>query len=118
MFVKKAFCVALLAATVLLSFFAKSAVGADETPDLREREFREITLVVMGDSYSAGNGAGSYMYDPREASGEKAEKAYRSRESWGYRYAGWLADQGVSTYLKVLAHSGHTTKELLSGRYS
>ena len=114
LFTKKSICVALSVAAVLLSFFIESAAVADETPNLREREFREITLVVMGDSYSAGNGAGGYMYDPKEASGEKADKAYRSRESWGYRYGSWLAEQGVSTRLKVLAHSGNTTKELLS----
>ncbi|MDO5082938.1 MAG: GDSL-type esterase/lipase family protein [Arachnia propionica] len=76
-----------------------------------------LNLVVMGDSYSAGNGAGDYEHNLAEVGGdEEAEKAYVSRNNWGYKYREWLLSKGVDARLTVLAHSGHTTEMLLNGQ--
>lgn len=104
--------VSLLAAS--LFFLSTVSASADEVPDLKMENFKELSLVVLGDSYSAGNGAGDYLYDPEEGSGAKEEKAYRSRNGWGYHYAGWLLGQGVDARLKVIAHSGNTIGDVLA----
>lgn len=59
----------------LLLSCAGPVAQAEETPDLRERTSGELSMVVMGDSYSAGNGAGAYIYEGKEKRG----KTYRSR---------------------------------------
>lgn len=48
--------------------------------------------------------------------GEEAEKAYVSRNNWGYKYREWLLSKGVDARLTVLAHSGHTTEMLLNSQ--
>lgn len=71
-----------------------------------------LHLTLLGDSYSAGNGAGDY-YGPSDA--------YRSRNNWAHKYTEWLNDQGVPTILTNLAHSGDVTDNLLEdagGRHS
>jgi lysophospholipase L1-like esterase len=53
-----------------------------------EVEFAEaVSVVQLGDSYSAGNGAGGY-YGPRGC--------YRSQHSWGAEFADWLADRSTA----------------------
>ena len=59
-----------------------------------------IRATLLGDSYSAGNGAGSY-YGPKDT--------YRSHKNWAHNYVNWLNDQGAPTVLTNLAHSGYTT---------
>lgn len=70
---------------------------------------KTISITHVGDSYSAGNGAGSY---------EKSEpRAYRSSKNWGSEYTKWLKDEGIaSTYLN-LAYSGYTTNNILEDSY-
>ena len=62
---------------------------------------KTLSIVLIGDSYTAGNGAGSY-------NGERG--SYQSSKNWGHRYASWLNTQGVKTTVTNLAFSGKTTK--------
>lgn len=64
-----------------------------------------IRATLLGDSYSAGNGAGSY-YGPKDT--------YRSHKNWAHNYVNWLNDQGAPTVLTNLAHSGYTTDQVLN----
>ena len=63
-----------------------------------------IHVTLLGDSYSAGNGAGSYY-------GNK--DAYRSRNNWAHKYVDWLNKQGTPATLNNLAHSGYTTNDVM-----
>lgn len=97
------------------TLLAPTSARADEGSDLETRSPKVLNIVVLGDSYSAGNGAGKYEHNSREANGEEgAEKAYISRNNWGYRYREWLLGKGVDARLTVLAHSGHTTENLIN----
>ncbi|WFN90182.1 SGNH/GDSL hydrolase family protein [Arcanobacterium wilhelmae] len=63
-----------------------------------------MNLTLLGDSYTAGNGAGEYY----QAS------AYRSGRNWGHEFARILKNEiNVDTVITNLAHSGDTTKEVL-----
>lgn len=66
-----------------------------------------IRATLLGDSYSAGNGAGAY-YGDREA--------YRSHNNWAHKYVEWLNSQGTPTVLTNLAHSGNVTNDLTKSR--
>ncbi|SCF32764.1 VCBS repeat-containing protein [Micromonospora chaiyaphumensis] len=66
-----------------------------------------INIVVIGDSYSAGNGAGDY-YGPGGC--------YRSRSNWGERYAQWLRGQGHPVTVTDRACSGGVTSQYWSTR--
>ncbi|RRD04546.1 hypothetical protein EII34_09565 [Arachnia propionica] len=68
---------------------------------------RQLSVVVIGDSYSAGNGAGAY-YGPKGS--------FRSRNNWGHRYVEWLNSSGVHATLTVLAHSGATAEQVQHGQ--
>lgn len=99
---------------VALSFSTASwSAHAEESPNFRAAAPKVLNLAVMGDSYSAGNGAGDYDHNPKEMQGnEGLDKAYVSRNNWGYKYREWLLSKGVDARLTVLAHSGHTTELL------
>lgn len=66
---------------------------------------RVLSITLIGDSYTAGNGAGDY-------SGPKGY--YRSGRNWGQRYATWLNGQGVHASVDNRARSGATTSSLLA----
>lgn len=66
-----------------------------------------IRATLLGDSYSAGNGAGAYYGD---------KEAYRSHNNWAHKYVEWLNSQGVPTVLTNLAHSGNVTNDLTKSR--
>ncbi|WP_185744240.1 GDSL-type esterase/lipase family protein [Arachnia propionica] len=66
---------------------------------------KNLHVVVLGDSFAAGNGAGDY-YGP--------EGSFRSSNSWGHKYVEWLNSQGVATRLNVLAWSGHTAEQVIA----
>ena len=66
-----------------------------------------IRATLLGDSYSAGNGAGAYYGD---------KEAYRSRNNWAHKYVEWLNSQGTPTVLTNLAHSGNVTNDLTKSR--
>ena len=64
---------------------------------------KTLSIVLIGDSYTAGNGAGSY-------NGERG--SYQSSKNWGNRYASWLNTQEVKTTLTNLAFSGSVTGDI------
>ncbi|EEH64402.1 LPXTG-motif cell wall anchor domain protein [Gleimia coleocanis DSM 15436] len=84
-----------LATSLSLSVPALAAEAQDE---------KYVTLTLIGDSYTAGNGAGLY-YGP--------ETAYRSMRNWGHYYADQLNAAGVHTTIHNLAHSGEVTQGVL-----
>ncbi len=51
-------------------------------------------MVLLGDSYSAGNAAGDYYGDDKSA--------YRSRNNWAHRHVDWVNTQNVSATLTAL----------------
>ena len=71
-----------------------------------ENRPRVLNITLLGDSYSAGNGAGDY--DTASAG------AYRSSNNWANHYRNWLNNQGIHARLTNLAHSGHTSTELIN----
>lgn len=62
----------------------------------------EMNLTLLGDSYTAGNGAGDYY-----------SRGYRSYNNWGHQYANKLAANNIYADVVNLAHSGDTTQEVL-----
>lgn len=77
------------------------------SPSARAEEppTRVVRMALLGDSYSAGNGAGDYdTADPG---------AYRSRNNWANHYRDWVEREGVHAPLTVLAHSGHVIEDVL-----
>ena len=86
---------------VLFSCFDVMPPGAraEEPPT------RVVRMTLLGDSYSAGNGAGDY--DTAEPG------AYRSRNNWANHYRDWVEREGVHAPLTVLAHSGHVIEDVL-----
>lgn len=83
------------------------ALGGAASATAAEGDAQEVYHVVqMGDSYSAGNGAGDYYGDPA---------AYRSHRSWANLYADWLATQpNLPVQYVSYAHSGAETSDILS----
>ncbi len=76
----------------------------DKQASARPAYRKALHITLLGDSYSAGNGAGNYY-------GEKG--SYRSKNNWAHRYADWLNKQGVNTTLTNLAHNGSTTEKVI-----
>ncbi|MCS4484845.1 GDSL-type esterase/lipase family protein [Gleimia sp. 6138-11-ORH1] len=70
-------------------------------------EEKYVTLTLLGDSYTAGNGAGLY-YGP--------EASYRSMRNWGHYYADQLNARGVHTTIHNLAESGQVTEGVLENQ--
>ncbi|RRD03307.1 hypothetical protein EII34_14685 [Arachnia propionica] len=66
---------------------------------------RVVRMTLLGDSYSAGNGAGDY--DTAEPG------AYRSRNNWAHHYRDWVEREGIHAPLTVLAHSGNIIQDVL-----
>ncbi|MDR2566030.1 MAG: VWA domain-containing protein [Bifidobacteriaceae bacterium] len=65
--------------------------------------------MLLGDSYTAGNGAGSYALENEKAQG----KAYfRSACNWGQEYAKWLREQGVAATVTNVARGGDMTSSI------
>jgi len=56
-----------------------------------------LRVALLGDSYSAGNGAGHYYGDDKTA--------YRSSHNWAHNYVNWLDNQGAHAILNNVAHS-------------
>ncbi len=94
--------VALLTAAILLILGIVATPQAGANPNAKT-----LSVVVMGDSYSAGNGAGSY-FGPVDS--------FRSRNNYGHRYVDWLNRQGVHATLTTTAWSGNTTVDVVGGQ--
>ncbi len=78
------------------------------------RESAPITVLLMGDSYTSGNGA-------RTPDGDAAyygpDKCLQSTVTWGEQYADALASQGYTVTLLNRACSAASTDALLHDRY-
>ena len=90
-----------------LAAVAALVLGTGVGASAAEGDAQEVYHVVqMGDSYSAGNGAGDYYGDPA---------AYRSHRSWANLYADWLGDQpNLPVQYVSYAHSGAETSDILN----
>ncbi|MBM3664079.1 MAG: hypothetical protein FJW94_14625 [Actinobacteria bacterium] len=90
---------ALASATlVVASVLPVSSAGAQIDP---------LRVLILGDSYSAGNGAGSY-YGPKDC--------YRSRNTWGELAARELGERsGREVQVTNRACSGGVTTDLTGG---
>lgn len=64
---------------------------------------KKISVVAIGDSYTAGNGAGDYY---------GTQSNYRSRNSWSEHYVSWLNENNVSATLSNFASSGAKTTDI------
>jgi VCBS repeat-containing protein len=85
----------LLACTALL---ASSALGGTAGAAVSVRT--PLSVVLVGDSYSSGNGAGSY---------QPPNDCYRSSNNWASRYTSWLNSNGYAASLVNRACSGGVT---------
>jgi hypothetical protein len=89
-------------AAIALLWSGAPAASADDAPAATEA----YNIVQLGDSYSAGNGAGDYYGDP---------DAYRSHNNYAELYYDWLATQtGQPVQYVSYAHSGAETGDVLS----
>lgn len=69
---------------------------------------QQLDVLVVGDSYSAGNGATGTTYGPVDC--------YRNTAHWGERYAAGLRDQGYAVTLTNHACSGGRTPDVHTPR--
>ena len=94
-----------LAAVVVAVFHTSIAHGEVELrPSLSGKK---LHAVLLGDSYSAGNGAGNY-YGPDEC--------YRSGNNWAHIYLNSLVERGISLTFNNKACGGATTANILVGK--
>lgn len=68
---------------------------------------RTLSIVQLGDSYSAGNGAGDY-YGPGQC--------LRSSSNWGSHFTSWANSLGISATYDNRACSGGVTADILKPR--
>lgn len=111
-------------AALIISGVAAASSGAEPTPEPVESAVvtpvdavaqpAPVTILLMGDSYTAGNGA-------RNELGERTyygpAKCLRSRDTWGEQYADNLAEMGYAVTLLNRACSAATTDNMLNDRY-
>lgn len=64
---------------------------------------KKLNVVLIGDSYSAGNGAGDYT---------GVKNCYRSQRNWAQLYIRWLNNQGIATTFQNRACSGSKIEDL------
>jgi hypothetical protein len=88
----------LLLLPLVAPWVGAAAAGAE--PDTVASPLR---IVLMGDSYTAGNGAGGY---------DGPTDCYRSRGNWGELYRAWLEASGQPATLTNVACSGASTDML------
>lgn len=95
-----------LTAAVIAAFFHAS-IAHGEVKLRPSLSGKKLHAVLLGDSYSAGNGAGNY-YGPDEC--------YRSGNNWAHIYLNSLVDRGISLTLNNRACGGAVTSNILSDR--
>lgn len=66
-------------------------------------EQKNLNVVLLGDSYSAGNGAGLYS---------GPDGCYRSQNNWAQKYVQFLKGKGVNVTFQNRACSGAITRDL------
>lgn len=67
----------------------------------------KLSIVQLGDSFSAGNGAGSYYGPPQ---------CLRSTLNWGQHFTTWVNELGISATYDNRACSGGVTDNILNSR--
>ena len=85
-------------ATVGMANFASADIYVSTENDA-------FDVAILGDSYSAGNGAGMYYHH---------EYSFRSHRNWGNLYINWLKNQGINATSHNFAYSGNKTDQVLS----
>ncbi len=69
---------------------------------------KKLNVTVLGDSYSAGNGANGYEYGPGEC--------HRNSNNWAEIYKRWLSGNGLAITLINRACSGAKTDDFFKDR--
>ena len=77
------------------------------TPEVNLNHGKKLNALVLGDSFSAGNGLGNY-YGPKEC--------YRSGDNWAHKYINSLIKKGTAASLTNHACGGATTNDILNPR--
>lgn len=95
------------AAVTALSVALVGATGPRDAAPRSVEIATSVSVVQLGDSYSAGNGAGAY-YGPKGC--------YRSSLSWGQQYVDWLNERGHHATFVSRACSGGVLANLTSER--
>lgn len=95
-----------LTAAVIAAFFHAS-IAHGEVELRPSLSGKKLHAVLLGDSYSAGNGAGNY-YGPDEC--------YRSGNNWAHIYLNSLVERGISLTFNNRACGGAVTSNILSDR--
>ena len=72
-----------------------------------DQKSKTLSIVHLGDSYSAGNGAGNY-HGPADC--------WRSGRNWGALFTSWANSQGIAASYQNHACSGGTIGDLFSSR--
>lgn len=102
---------AVLMATLVAGSVA--AVGGPVRPAAAQVAINPLKIVLMGDSYAAGNGA-------RNADGDRNYEGpggcYRSPTNWASQYVDWLEDQGHQVTFVNRACSGGVIPHYTSRR--
>lgn len=78
-----------------------------QQPVSASAQAKKLNITLIGDSYSSGNGGGSYTGAPN---------CYRSQHNWAQRYVRWLNDQGITTTFQNRACSGSKIEDLFNYR--
>ncbi len=84
-----------------LSFLVSPCILSDQAGAQVLLAGKKINIVLLGDSFSAGNGAGSYT---------GIDGCYRSQKNWASGLVRRLKEEGVSVSYQNRACSGATTK--------
>ena len=99
-------------ASIVLVLVAGTAPGAQAAPPSAQAAApaagRTLDVLVLGDSYSAGNGATGTTYGPAGC--------YRNTTHWGERYAAGLRETGYAVTLSNHACSGGRTPDVHTPR--
>ena len=69
---------------------------------------KKLNVTVLGDSYSAGNGANGYEYGPGEC--------HRNSNNWAEIYKKWLSGNGLAITLINRACSGAKTGDFFKDK--
>lgn len=93
----------ILGVVAALALMVFAVVTVNPRVDAADYTQKSIAITLIGDSYTAGTGAGSYT---------GPSNAYRSRVNWGSRYNSWLNSQGIKSTLTNLAINGERATEV------
>lgn len=92
--------ISFLAFVALVLFVKNSAEAALVAPDYR---YEQLNIILLGDSYSAGNGAGNYIDN---------NDCYRSSANWASNYVKYLNSKKVPVNFQNIACSGAKTIDI------